>query len=189
MTSRLALIMSATVAVWLAATAMPANATSVDLPVGGFGFEFAVTLPGAPAAIYDAATGDISGWWDHSFSPNPVRFELEPRPGGGFWEIFDDSGDGVRHAEVTYAKRGELLRFEGPLGLTGHAITLVTTWSFSPQGADSTKMTVAVNAAGEVQPGWPGVVEATWRHFIVDRFRPYVIGGCHPLARAEGGKP
>ncbi len=49
-----------------------------------FSFEKEVTLPGTPEIIFDAVTGDISGWWDHSFSENPKKFYIEPKPGGGF---------------------------------------------------------------------------------------------------------
>ena len=55
-----------------------------------FSFDKKVILPGTPETIFDAVTGDISGWWDHSFSDNPKEFFIEPVPGGGFWEIFDE---------------------------------------------------------------------------------------------------
>ncbi|MFZ5515304.1 MAG: hypothetical protein ACOY90_01615 [Candidatus Zhuqueibacterota bacterium] len=56
---------------------------------GVFSFWQSVTLPGAPGIIYDAITGDISGWWDHTFSGKPARFFIEPKPGGGFYpELF-----------------------------------------------------------------------------------------------------
>lgn len=152
-------------------------AVAAEVPTGSFGFELGVTLPGAPAAIYDLVTGDISGWWDHSMSEHPVRLEIEPKPGGGFWEIFDASGDGIRHAVVTYAKRGEVLRFEGPLGLTGHAVQMVTTYGLAAVGADSTRLTVTVKAAGEVDPAWPALVEQTWRHFLHERLLPYAAAG------------
>ncbi len=32
-----------------------------------FSFDKQVTLPGTPEVIFDAVTGDISGWWDHSY--------------------------------------------------------------------------------------------------------------------------
>ncbi len=86
---------------------------------GVFSFEKELTLPGSPEVIYHAITGDISGWWDHSFSSSPAKFYIEPRPGGGFYEIIDESGDGVLHATVIYAQRGKLLRFDGPLGFSG----------------------------------------------------------------------
>jgi hypothetical protein len=147
-----------------------------SLTTGGFSFALESTVPGTPESIYDSLTGDISGWWDHSASDDPLRLYIEPRPGGGFWEIFDPSGDGVRHAEVTYARRGERLRMEGPLGLTGHAIHMVTTYELQPVGADSTLLTIQVNASGEMQAAWPEIVEKTWRHFLFDRFTPYITG-------------
>jgi hypothetical protein len=153
------------------------TAAAADLPTGAFGCEFAATLPGTTAQVYDVVTGDISGWWDHTMSEHPVRLEMEARPGGGFWEIFDDAGDGIRHAVVTYAKRPEILRFEGSLGLTGHALTMVTTYGLAAVGTDSTRFTVTVKAAGEMDPRWPALVEQTWRHFVFERLQPYLAAG------------
>ncbi|MCG6912366.1 SRPBCC domain-containing protein [bacterium BMS3Abin03] len=145
-----------------------------------FSFEKEVTLPGTPEDIYDAATGDISAWWDHSFSENPAEFIIEPYPGGGFWEIFDEEGNGVLHATVIYANRGKILRFVGPLGLSGKAITIVTTYEFQPVDEDSTFFKVSVHAAGEVEEGVPAIVESVWEHFIFERFKPYVESGKIP---------
>ncbi len=72
-------------------------------PASAFDFSFDVTLPAPPVEVYDALTGDITGWWDHSFAEKPFRLYIEPKPGGGFYEIFDQSGDGARHATVIYA--------------------------------------------------------------------------------------
>lgn len=139
-----------------------------------FSFKKKVELPGTPEQIFDLATGDISGWWDHSFSKNPKKFYIEPKPGGGFYEIFDDEGNGVLHAKVIYAHRGKLLRFDGPLGLSGFAVQLVTTYHFEPIGSDSTLMNVEVHGSGELKDGLPAVVEKVWEHFIFERFKPYV---------------
>ena len=146
---------------------------------GGFAFTFERTVPGSPHATFDALTGDISGWWDHTFSGNPHRLYIEPRPGGGFYELFNESGDGVRHAVVTAAERGALLRFEGPLGLAGHALHMVATYELAEVGLEgtSTNLKVTVHAAGEVQDGWAETVEEVWHHFIDERFVPYVEAG------------
>ena len=116
----------------LAAGAVAQEPAPIERPqVGAFAFEHSLMLPGSPEEIYDAATGDISGWWDHSLSGDPARFVLEPWPGGRFLETFEEgSTDGVIHATVTLARRGEVLRFEGPLGLAGHAIDGVYTYRF-----------------------------------------------------------
>jgi hypothetical protein len=150
-----------------------------ELKVGGFSIKHQLTLPGTPEVIYDAITGDISGWWDHSFSEKPEKFYIDPKPDGGFYEIFDESGDGVKHATVIYADRGKLLRFEGPLGLSGFAIYTVTTYEFESTGSDSTLLKFTLNAAGQMEEGWPELVDKVWRHFLFEQFKPYVESGKH----------
>ena len=142
-----------------------------------FSFNKEVTLPGTPEIIFDAVTGDISDWWDHHMSEHPKELYIEPVPGGGFWEIFDDEGNGVLHARVIYADRGKILRFDGPLGLSGQAIQVVTTYQFEPSGTDSTLFKVSVHAAGEVDEGIPAIVERVWEHFIFEQFVPYIKSG------------
>jgi hypothetical protein len=141
---------------------------------GTFQFEMNFNYPGDPGFIYDHLTGDISAWWDHSFSADPYKLYIEPRPGGGFYEIFDESGDGAKHATVIYAKRGEMLRMEGPLGLSGMALTLVCTYTLKPSGEDGTLLTLNVNGAGEFSEGTPGLVKGVWEHFLWEQFNPYI---------------
>lgn len=156
-----------------------ARAQPRELPYGAFAFDLALTLPGTPDEIFGAITGDVSGWWDHSFSGNPAKFYLEPIVGGGFYEYFDDKGNGVRHAVVTYVDRPKLLRMEGPLGLAGNAFLGVYTYNFAPAGDDSTTLTLQVRASGHVEKEWAGLVEKVWRHFLLERFKPYVELGVH----------
>lgn len=131
-----------------------------------FTFTTAVLVQGTPDEVFDKATGDITGWWDHSMSGDPYRLYVEPVPGGAFMEIFDEEGNGCRHAVVTYARRGRMLRYEGPLGLAGYAIHMVTTWTFTAAEEGLTRVEVEVHAAGEIHEGWPAVVEKTWEHFL-----------------------
>ena len=165
----------------VAALALPGTVAggSRELPTGAFAVTHELTLPGSPGEIFDAVTGDIGDWWDHSFSEQPQRFYIEPRPGGGFWEIFDEAGHGVRHAVVTAADRGKLLRFEGPLGLAGFALHMVTTYTFEAVGTDSTRLKVEARAAGELQDGWAAAVDGVWRHFLFERLQPHVAAGRH----------
>lgn len=144
------------------------------VPCRVFSFEQSISLPGSPEKVYDAVTGDISPWWDHSFSEKPYRLYIEPKPGGGFYEIFDEAGNGVKHATVIYADRGKLLRFEGPLGLSGMAVTLVCTYKFTATGSDSTLLSLSVHGAGEVPEGIPAIVEGVWHHFLFERLGPYL---------------
>lgn len=135
--------------------------------------KFAVT----PVVLYDAITGDISPWWDHTFSEKPYKLYIEAKPGGGFYEIFAPNGDGVKHADVIYAHRGKLLRLDGPLGLSGKAIQLVSTYRFTPIGNDSTLFQLEVHGAGELTEDTPNTVEKVWEHFIFKRFVPYIESG------------
>ena len=139
-----------------------------------FSFEMNFTYPGTPEFVYDHLTGDVSGWWDHSFSEKPYRLYIEPEPGGAFYEIFDESGEGVKHATVTYAKRGEMLRMEGPLGLSGMALTMVCTYTLRSSGNGATLLKLNVNGAGGYPDETPGLVQEVWEHFLWERFKPYV---------------
>jgi hypothetical protein len=47
------------------------------LIIKGFRITHDINIPGNPAVVYDAITGDISAWWDHSFSKNPAKFYME----------------------------------------------------------------------------------------------------------------
>jgi len=142
----------------------------------GFTLEHRLELPVATEVAYDVMTGDISGWWDHTFSDSPKALYIEPKPGGGFYEIFDDSGNGVLHATVNAAHRGKLLRFTGPLGLAGTAVIFVTTYVFEPDGNGSV-VKVTVDASGNVKPEWDDVVDGVWRHFLFEQLKPYIDSG------------
>lgn len=142
-----------------------------------FSFEQQITLPGTTTQIYDAMTGDISGWWDHSFSGKPYKLYIDAVPGGGFYEIFNAGGDGAKHATVILSDRGKILRYEGPLGLSGRAILMVTTYEYSEAGPDSTTVKISVHASGEIEEGLAAKIDSVWHHFLFERLKPYVESG------------
>ena len=146
------------------------------LAYGGYSVELEVVLPVSPNVAYDAATGDIGAWWDHSFSQHPKRLYIEAKPGGGFYEIFDDAGNGVQHAVVIYAERGKLLRFTGPLGFSGNALDAVITYEFKPEG-NGTRMHVIVNMVGQISNEDAQAADQVWHHFIADRLKAYIESG------------
>jgi Activator of Hsp90 ATPase homolog 1-like protein len=156
----------------------PASGAVRSVGIGGFAVEHELVLPGSPEVIFDAMTGDILGWWDHTFSEQPVALTIEPKPGGGFYEIFDDDGNGALHATVIYADRGKLLRYAGPLGLAGTAIDLAISYSFEAQEGD-TLVKVTVSGAGVVEPGLAEAVDGVWHHFLFEQLKPYVEAGRH----------
>lgn len=143
-------------------------------PIAALSIHVETLLPGTPEWVYDAITGDVSEWWDHRYTKEPHRFVLEPHPGGHFIEIFNEHGDGAVHANVIWAERGERMRFVGPLGFSGQPTEIVTTFDFTPVGADSTHLAVEVNAMGPMNAEQQSALRRVWRHFILDRFEPYV---------------
>jgi uncharacterized protein YndB with AHSA1/START domain len=149
-----------------------------ELKFGAFQVQQEVILPASPADVYDAVTGDISGWWDHHMSEHPKKLFVEAKPGGGFWEIFNDAGDGVLHATVIYAERGKRLRFHGPLGFSGQAVDVVTTYDFLPDPA-GTKLRLTCNVSGQVVDGEDKVVDSVWHHFLVEQLKPYIESGAY----------
>ncbi len=168
------------VAVLLAALAasFAAGAAGGEFEPRGVTFTVQAEVPVPPADAFDAFTGDVTGWWDHSFSETPARMFIEPRPGGGFYEYFDDAGNGVLHATVTYAQRGEKLVFKGPLGLHGRAFEMVHTVAFEP-AERGTLVTVSVHGLGELAANEVEAIEGVWKHFLVERFQPWVERGDH----------
>ena len=144
------------------------------LEVRAYKISHELNVPGTPVEVFDALSGDISAWWDHSFSDNPKALYIEPKPGGGFFEIFDEAGNGVKHATVIAAERGKLLRFEGPLGLSGKAVQLINSYEISAVGVDSTHIKFELHGLGELDDELATIIDNVWYHFLFERFKPYI---------------
>jgi hypothetical protein len=155
-------------------TAGKISASVENLEVRAYKISHDLTVPGKPEEIFDALSGDISGWWDHSFSEKPRALYIEPKPGGAFMEIFDDAGNGVKHATVIAADRGKLLRFEGPLGLSGRAVQLISSYELTAAGPDSTHIKFELHGSGELNDKLIKIVDGVWYHFLFEQFKPYI---------------
>lgn len=153
-----------------------ARAQIHELEYRAFQITKEVVVPGSPDTVFDAMTGDIKPWWDHSFAENPQRLYIDAKPGGGFYEVFDESGDGVKHADVIYVARGKALRLRGPFGFSGKAIDMVHDFQFTAEG-DSTRVRLVLNVAGQFEPGWDETLDHVWDHFLVERFQAYMMAG------------
>jgi len=135
-----------------------------------------VSIDASPDEVWAAFTGDISGWWDHSFSGKPAKFFIEATPGGGFIELFDEAGNGVKHGTVIFAQRPSKLNFEGPLPFNGMAVNMVHQVTFTPREPGGTDVKIVVNAFGKIDPIWAEAVDGVWEHFLVERLKPFVEG-------------
>jgi hypothetical protein len=129
-------------------------------------------------------TGDVSGWWDHHLSDQPHALVIQPKATGGFFEIYDENGHGVKHADVTAADRGKLLRMVGPLGLAGNAVLLVSTLEYQPAGRGTT-VHLTVNMSGQIDADIAAVVQKVWHHFLYDGLKVYIESGTY---RGKFGK-
>ncbi|MEQ8435571.1 MAG: SRPBCC domain-containing protein [Oceanicaulis sp.] len=147
----------------------------------GFRSQLVVEIAAPRAQVFEAATGDVSPWWDHSFSLQPAELVIEPVFGGRFYERLEDGAqDGALHARVIYVDAPSQLRLHGPLGLSGRALDLVSSWSLEEvQDGAATRFTVDLAMAGEVDAELAQVVTSVWTHFIEGRLKPYVEADCH----------
>jgi len=150
-----------------------AHSETKELKTAAYQDQQEVVIAAKPEVVYDAATGDITGSWDHHMSEHPKKMYIDAKPGGCFCEIFDDSGDGAQHAVVIYAVRGKMLRYTEPLGFSGTAIDAVTAYEFLPDPA-GTKLRVTVNMVGQIDEQTAHLVDGVWHHFIAERLKPYV---------------
>ncbi len=179
-----ALLLASFAGAWIGSSWLDQGEPS-DLSVSAFALEQEVVVPGDANAAFDAFTGDILPWWDHHYSPEPLALVIDPRPGGHFYETFDEEGNGVIHATVTLARRGSELIFRGPLGFGAmgvhfdmvHRVTFVE--EPTEDGGVRTRVAVAVHGLGEIQDGWAQAVQGVWKHFLVEQFEPYVSSGKH----------
>ena len=150
--------------------------------VNGFRARIEVSIDAPREQVFEAATGDVLPWWDHTFWPErPAELRIEPIFGGVFYERFEAGSDnGVIHANIIGVHAPQMLRMDGPLGLAGRGYQLVTTWTLeeAEEGA-ATDFTVDLSMIGEVDAELAGIVRSVWVHFIEGRLRPYVEAGCH----------
>ena len=65
---------AAVAVVALVAGVEPARAEVLKSSPSGFSLEHELVLPLSPEEAFDVMTGDISGWWDHSFSGAPKAY-------------------------------------------------------------------------------------------------------------------
>lgn len=142
-------------------------------PVRTVTFELEARCPLAADACWEHFTADVGAWWDHTFSEQPHALVLDARVGGSFYESFDATGNGAEHARVIYAQRPQMLRLDGPLGLSGLAVQLVHELRFEAQG-EQTRVALRVQMTGAVDDDTVDAVRGVWAHFLLERYQPYV---------------
>lgn len=154
----------------------------IEYDVHGYRTRIEVMIDAPREVVFEAATGDVSPWWDHTFWPDrPAELRIEPIFGGVFYERFEEGSDnGVIHAQIIGVHAPQMLRMDGPLGLAGRGYQLVTTWTLeeAEEGA-ATQFLIDLSMIGEVDAELAGIVRSVWVHFIEGRLKPYVEADCH----------
>lgn len=147
----------------------------------GFRSQVVVEIAAPRAEVFEAATGDVSPWWDHSFASEPAELVIEPVFGGRFHERLEaGSENGALHARVIYVDAPSALRLHGPLGLSGRSLDLVSSWTLEEvEDGAATRFTVDLAMTGEIDAALAQTVTNVWVHFIEARLKPYVEAGCH----------
>ncbi|MBI2381399.1 MAG: ATPase [Gammaproteobacteria bacterium] len=132
--------------------AQPCSAQILDSAPAGFHVQLKAEIAAAPQAVYQQL-GKPGQWWDaeHTFSGEAKNMSLSLKPGGCFCEKLE--GGSLMHAQVIYAKPGELLRLTGALGPL-QELPVAGVWSFALKAnGNNTLLTMDYRAGGYLKEG------------------------------------
>lgn len=113
----------------LSLTSVVAQGPSSLESIGSATIDQETVLKAMPEDVFWALTEGIDGWWRWR-SPDSCGVYLEPTVNGRLYQVFNrnkigDAGegdvvseDGELLARITYIKRNEEIRLDGPMGLT-----------------------------------------------------------------------
>ena len=151
-----------------------------EFEVRGYRSSQTIEIAAPREAVWEAATGDVSMWWDHTFKADRVELVIEPEFGGRFYERFREGEDsGALHADIIYVDAPSVLRMNGPLGLQDRSYDLIITWTLAEGDDGMTDFTVDLAMHGEIDAALAEVVHNVWTHFIGGRLKTYMESGCY----------
>lgn len=136
------------------ATAVPADATVVDVKPNGFMLEITTHIA-APADKVYATLITPAHWWspEHTFSGDARNLTFDPRAGGCWCEKLPHGGSAV-HLSVVYVEPGKVLRLRGALGpFQALGVDGALTWSLKPAG-DGTDVSLTYELGGYGKDGF-----------------------------------
>jgi uncharacterized protein YndB with AHSA1/START domain len=96
-----------------------------------------IDIEAEPSRVFSAITTGTAIWWSapHLQRPNASDLVLEPKIGGRFyerWTISNKDTCGALHATVTAIEAPNLLRLQGPFGMTERAVLATATIELKP---------------------------------------------------------
>ena len=142
--------------------------------------EQSLVLDAAASRVYEAFTIDVDAWWaPHAFSDSKIL--LEPIVNGRFYEAFNEAGQGILYATVTYVKQNEELRLRGTPELfeqiesTCIADNQIRVVFESQNGATKLRLNHLIAVRGDETARV--TVDSYWHTLLEQRFKPFVEKG------------
>jgi uncharacterized protein YndB with AHSA1/START domain len=138
----------------VAAQAIAARATVVDVAPNGFTLSETAHIAAMPDKVYAALIAP-SHWWsaEHTFSHDAANLSLDARAGGCWCETLPNGGS-VQHLIVVLASPGKMLRLRGALGpFQGLGVDGAMTWTLAA-AKDGTDLTLTYALGGYNKGGF-----------------------------------
>lgn len=134
-----------------------------------------IVLNARPTAVFTAFTCHINQWWPDRVYPD-ASIELEAWVNGRFYECVDTDRAGMLLATVTAIQPAQLLRLQGPMGITDRVAISQVEVTFSAQG-DTTLLQLVHHIAGEVDNTLLAEHGRTWQTRLDHSLRQFVESG------------
>ena len=132
-----------------------------------------IEIDGTPAAVFDALTKDIGGWWGHPFvTARATSLALDPRLGGLFTERWDNGGQVI--ASVTAWAQDEHLQLTGSFHM-GAGVG-VATFDLA-ESATGTLLQFSFRAIGVMDAEAAGAMSRAWAELAGTRLKRLVETG------------
>jgi DNA-binding transcriptional ArsR family regulator/uncharacterized protein YndB with AHSA1/START domain len=129
--------------------------------------------------VWEALTTNIDQWWAFRLGEEGSTMSLEPKVGGQFVERWGDD-EGALWGIVMYVKRPQVLRLNGPLGITT-PVNSVYSYELHERG-EATLIKLTHHAFGEPGPKWEEAHARGWNELLgkylkafVEQEQPWVV--------------
>ena len=142
--------------------------------MNNFRIEQEIKINAKPAKVFERLTGDVSPWWDHSFSEAPKAVVLEAKLGGRFYEDFGD-GNGAIYCTVMQLEKDAKLVLVGQMGMGG-AVYGNITFELVADGA-ATVLKLSHSAIGDVTDEHKKNYSQGWQDLLGKRLKSLVETG------------
>jgi len=142
--------------------------------VNSFQIDQEIKIKASADKVFAHLTGDVSPWWDHSFSEKPKAIVLEPKVGGRFFEDFGN-GNGVIYCTVMHIVKNKKLVLQGAMGMAGAVFGNISFDLDEQDGA--TVLKLSHHAFGEVTEDHKKNYAGGWQALLGARLKGLIETG------------